>query len=402
MLSNSLQLLQRSALSRFFSAHHGPILKTALNGLHKEHGGKMVPFCGWEMPIKYNDLSIIQSHVHTRLYASLFDVSHMGAYRIYGPDRVKFFNRLVVADVDAIKPWDNKLTCFTNENGGIIDDCMVCNKEDHLYLVVNAGSQPKDHKHLTTQLEKFKFEMGSKYRGVQINFIDQMSLLAIQGPLSQRIMHRLTGMKKLNKMKFMKAGKAKIDNVNFEFGRWGYTGEDGFELAIENPKDAQKIGELLIRQPEIRFAGLGARDSLRLESGLCLYGNDMTEEINPVEANLTWLISKKKRKEGGFIGYNNIKSQILNPKSVKQKRVGFELNGGAPARHNAEVYDMQGNKIGWVSSGGPSPLVKKPIGMCYLPPTFARLGTQIQIKIRKKLSKGKIVRMPFYPDSYYK
>ncbi|KAJ5069556.1 aminomethyltransferase [Anaeramoeba ignava] len=370
------------------------IKKTHLNSIHREIGGKMVEFAGWDMPVKYDNLSIVESHLHTRNKCSLFDVGHMGQYRITGPDRKRFFETVVVADVHSVKLNQSKLSCFTNENGGIKDDCMFNNREDDaLFLVVNAACKEKDHNHKYNN-EKFK---DKEYKMLIINFYQ----INFCRPKTMEIVEKMAKTS-LRNMPFMTGRELKFDNIKVWATRCGYTGEDGFELSIEDPEQAKQLTYRFLANPLVEAAGLGARDSLRLESGLCLYGNDMDETTTPSEASLLWLISKNRKQTGGFLGDSKILSQIKNKSLVKKKRIGLLIPQGPPARQHALVFDPSGNKIGEVTSGTFSPVLKKGIAMAYVPPAFSKNGTKLQVEVRGRLFPAIVTKMPFVPAGYYK
>ncbi|EXX59023.1 glycine decarboxylase subunit T [Rhizophagus irregularis DAOM 197198w] len=261
-----------------------PLKKTPLYDFHVENGGKMVPFAGWSMPVQYSSLGVLASHLHTRENASLFDVSHMLQMRLTGRDRVSFLEKLVVADLEEL-PVDNSiLSVFTNENGGIIDDTVICKHNDHIHIVSNAACADKDTTHIRKEINKFQQRGGD----VNLKIIDDHALLALQGPKAASVLQELCD-KDLSDFMFMTARHLNIKGFDCHVTRSGYTGEDGFEIGVPSPASVH-LANLLLKYPSVQLAGLGARDSLRLEAGLCLYGHDLDETTTPVEAGLTWTI----------------------------------------------------------------------------------------------------------------
>lgn len=367
------------------------IQKTKLYEFHISKGGKMVPFAGWSMPVQYTDLSIIQSHHHTRKNASLFDVSHMLQFKIHGKDRVKCLEELVVADIAAMAENTGGLSLYMNENGGIIDDCIINNIGNHLYVVSNAGCA-----HKIRPLMEAKEVEWKKDRNVSVEFLEDMSLLALQGPKAAQALQ--TGVKTdLSSYKFMNAVDAAVFGVpQCRITRCGYTGEDGFELRIPSSK-VEHVAENLLGCDDVKLAGLGARDTLRLEAGLCLYGNDMDENTTPVEATLLWTIAKRRRAEANFPGAEIVLKQIKE--KPKKKRIGL-VSVGPPARGNTPVVDMTGNTVGQITSGCPSPTVGKNVAMAYVPLSLSKIGTKLKLQRGKKLTECEVVKMPFNPTNY--
>ncbi|XP_077253905.1 glycine cleavage T-protein family [Tasmannia lanceolata] len=382
-------------IARRCFATDAQLKKTALYDFHVANGGKMVPFAGWSMPIQYKD-SIMDSTLNCRENGSLFDVSHMCGLSLKGKDCVSFLEKLVIADVAGLKPGTGTLTVFTNEKGGAIDDSVITKvKDDHIYLVVNAGCRDKDLDHIETHMKAFK----SKGGDVGWHIYDERSLLALQGPLSAPVLQLLTK-DDLSKMYFGEFRMLDINGVHCFLTRTGYTGEDGFEISVpsENTLDLAKA-ILEKSEGKVRLTGLGARDSLRLEASLCLYGNDMEQHVTPVEAGLTWAIGKRRRAEGGFLGADVILKQLEVGPSVR--RVGF-FSSGPPPRSHSEIIDGTGKGIGEVTSGGFSPCLKKNIAMGYVKAGSHKPGTEVKIVIRGKSYDGVVTKMPFVPTKYYK
>ncbi|KAH7049963.1 hypothetical protein BKA57DRAFT_461598 [Linnemannia elongata] len=384
----------RSAAQRAYSAAAtGEALKkTVLHDYHVENGGKMVPFAGWSMPVQYSNLGVGASHNWTRNNASVFDVSHMLATRITGKDRVKFYETITVADIENLPVGSSTLSVFTNENGGIIDDTIICKHQDSLYVVSNAGCADKDLAHIRAHLKAFQNKGGD----VDLKIIDDHQLIAIQGPKAAAVIEELVG-KSLQDFPFMDGRFMTIKGIECHVARSGYTGEDGFEISVPN-SDAVEFTKMLIADPRVELAGLGARDSLRLEAGLCLYGNDLDETTTPVEAGLTWTIGKRRRAEGGFLGAEKIQEQLKN--GVTRRRIGLVVQG-APAREGAPIY-ANGELVGKVTSGCPSPSTKKNVAMGYVKNGVHKSGTELEVEVRGRKQKAVVTKMPFVPAGYHK
>ncbi|URE10953.1 The glycine cleavage system catalyzes the degradation of glycine (By similarity) [Musa troglodytarum] len=377
------------------AAEPAELKKTVLHDFHVEHGGKMVPFAGWSMPLQYKD-SIMDSTLHCRAAASLFDVSHMCGLSLRGRDCIPFLETLVVADLAGLRPGTGTLTVFTNERGGAIDDSVVTKvRDDHIYLVVNAGCRDKDLAHIAAHMEAFKAKGGA----VDWHIHDERSLLALQGPLAAPVLQLLTK-DDLSKIYFGEFCTLDIHGSHCFLTRTGYTGEDGFEISVPS-EHALDLARAILEKSEgkVRLTGLGARDSLRLEAGLCLYGNDMDQHTTPVEAGLTWAIGKRRRAEGGFLGAEVILKQLEEGPPIR--RVGFFSTGPPPRSHN-EILNSSGEKIGEVTSGGFSPCLKKNIAMGYVKSGLHKPGTEVKIIIRGKSNDGVVTKMPFVPTKYYK
>jgi len=363
--------------------------KTSLNALHKQLGGQMVEFCGWEMPVKYED-SIVSNHLHVRAKAGLFDVSHMAQLKITGKDRVNYLEHLTVVDLVNLPANHAKLSVITNEKGGIIDDTVITNRGDHIYMVVNAGCAHKDIPHLQKHAETFR----KKGLQVTVESIDR-SLVALQGPSSEAILQKLVK-EDITKMPFMTCKDLVVDGIPCLVSRCGYTGEDGFEISVAH-ENAEKLTKKLLSFADVKPAGLGVRDSLRLEAGLCLYGHDLEENITPAEAALVWTISKRRKEQGGFIGSEKILAQIKSGAPIK--RIGL-IGSGSPARENAPILDKNGVKIGHVTSGTFSPILKKPISMGFVNSSHSALSTEVEIEVRGKKYPFVVSKMPFVPSNY--
>lgn len=365
--------------------------KTPLFEFHRASGGKMVEFASWSMPVQYTD-SHISSHMHTRQHCSLFDVSHMLQTKVHGKDRVKFMESLVVADVAELKDNQGTLSLFTTDKGGIIDDLIVTKTDQtYLYVVSNAGCADKDSAHMKARLAEFK----AAGLDVDLEFLDD-ALIAVQGPSMSRVLQE--GLKDdLKKLTFMNSAVTSAFGVPCRITRCGYTGEDGVEISVPSSRVVE-LTEKLLSNPEVKLAGLGARDSLRLEAGLCLYGNDIDETTTPVEATLVWTIGKRRRQTRDFPGADIIVPQIKN--KTQRKRVGL-VSTGPPVRPHTPILSTDGAVIGEVTSGCPSPCLKKNVAMGYVDSAFSKNGTQIQVEVRKKAVPATVSKMPFVPTNYY-
>ncbi|ORX45548.1 aminomethyltransferase mitochondrial precursor [Hesseltinella vesiculosa] len=391
--STSVLRHYRTLSKRTYATDSQEVKKTALYDYHVENGAKMVPFAGYAMPVVYKNMGALASHLHTREKASIFDVSHMLQSRVSGKDRQKFFEWLTVADLQNMPVGQGTLSVFTNEQGGIIDDTIIMQQEDSLYVVSNAGCAEKDLAHIRKHLTLFQNQGGD----VDFKIIDDHSLIAIQGPKAAAALQDLIS-GDLNDFGFMTGRFMDINGIPCHVARSGYTGEDGFELSVPTP-EVVHLTQKLMANPDVELAGLGARDSLRLEAGLCLYGHDLDETTTPVEAGLTWTIAKSRRETGGFLGAEHILPQIKG--GVTRRRVGLTVEG-APAREGAEILDKDGQIIGTITSGCPSPNLKKNIAMGYVKNGFHKKGTELSVKVRNRVQPAVITKMPFVPASYHK
>jgi len=399
VLEKSRQIFALNQLNIVCNAStQGEPQKTVLYDFHVQNGGKIVDFAGWLMPVQYKDLGIQESHIHTRTNCSLFDVSHMMQTRVYGKDRFKYIESLVVSDIHGLKPNSGTLTVFTNEKGGIIDDLIVSNTSlDYLYIVSNAGCATKDFAHLKQKEQ----EMRAKKMDVKLERIEDYGLLALQGPKMHEVLQKGVkfDMKKLPFMNTIEGSVFGIDKCRVT--RCGYTGEDGVEISV--PKDrAAELAYKLLEFPECKLAGLGARDTLRLEAGLCLYGNDIDDTKTPIEAGLAWLVHKRRREAKDFPGASIILQQLKDKPAIRRVGIRLNNNAGPSARQHMKIFDLNGsNEIGEVTSGCLSPSLKQIIAMGYVNTASSPNGTKIQIEIRKKLHAAEIVKLPFVPTRYY-
>lgn len=358
---------------------------TPLHDLHRELGGKIVDFAGWSLPIQYE--GIIAEHRHCRAKAGLFDVSHMGQVIIHGDGAPAAFERLVPGNIEGLKPGHARYTVFTNDQGGVLDDLIVSRVDQGLFVVVNAGCCDADIAHMRKALEpEFRVEE-----------LTDRALLALQGPKAAAVLARHAAA--VADLQFMQTTEIAVDGLPCRVSRLGYTGEDGFEISIA-ASDAEQLARALLSDDDVRPIGLGARDSLRLEAGLCLYGHELSPDITPVEAGLRFTIGKRRRKQGGFPGSEVIQRQLeTGPDRIL---VGLRPKGRAPARDNTEIQDLAGKTLGEVTSGGFGPSVNTPVSIGYVPPDHAVPGTPIKLVIRGKLHDAEVTTLPFVPHRYHR
>jgi aminomethyltransferase len=355
---------------------------TALEATHVEMGAKMVPFAGYNMPVQYSGLK--NEHHAVREAAGMFDVSHMGEFFVEGPDALSFLQKVTSNDVSKLLPGKIQYSCMPNEEGGIVDDLLVyCFSNEHFLLVVNASNMEKDWNHLMQYTAGFDMTMR--------NESDAYSLLAVQGPKATDILQSLTGvdLSEIKYYHFVIGEMAGIADVIIS--ATGYTGAGGFELYVFN-QDAKKLWDAVMEagEPNVLLpAGLGARDTLRLEMGMCLYGNDIDDTTSPIEAGLGWITKFTKE----FV--SSEKFAVQKEAGVSQKLVGFEMIDRGIPRHGYEIADLEGNVIGRVTSGTNSPTTGKNIGMGYVPVALAKEGSEFTVVIREKLIKAQVVKLPF-------
>jgi aminomethyltransferase len=360
--------------------------KTALNSLHIKYGAKLVSFAGYEMPIQYSS-GIIEEHKSTRENAGIFDVSHMGQLFIKGDDVLaKDLEKIFPTELSNAALNQSKYSFLMNEEAGIHDDLIITKVEGGFNIVLNAACKNSDFKLLSNLLAN-KYEM---------SLSEELSLIAIQGPKAVKILEKIIN--GVSNLKFMNGNKFNYLNENIYITRSGYTGEDGFEISIKN-KNAEVFVEKLIQEGAC-LIGLGARDTLRLEAGLCLYGHDMDINKSPVEANLKWAISKNRIREGGFIGFEKIKSQI--EKGVSKVRVGIKPEGKIIAREKTSIFNKNDKNIGEITSGTFGPSVQAPVAMGYVENSFSEIDTKVFLEVRGKKYPAIISNLPFYKKSYVK
>lgn len=368
-----------------------PLKRTPLHDLHVELGARMVPFAGYEMPVQY-PTGIIAEHQHTRAKAGLFDVSHMGQIRLRaaGGDveaAARALERLVPGDIVGLAPLRQRYTLFTNEQGGILDDLMVSNAGDHLFLVVNAANKDGDLAHLQRHLAG----------QCEVTAVTGRALLALQGPAAATVLARFAA--KAAQMPFMSVDDLMIDGVACFVSRSGYTGEDGFEISVP-VEQAERLARRLLAEDEVRPTGLGARDSLRLEAGLPLHGQDIDPTTTPVEAGLGWVVPKRRREQGGYPGAAVIADQFAAGPS--RRRVGILPGGKQPARAHTEIQDKSGRRVGELTSGGFGPSVGGPVAMGYVEAGLAEPGTELNLMVRGKAVAARVAKLPFVPHRYYR
>jgi aminomethyltransferase len=360
--------------------------RTPLFALHRKLGARMVPFAGYEMPVQYQ--GILAEHRHARTKAVLFDVSHMGQAMLIGEGVGDVLEKLVVADVKDMPAGRMRYTLLTNARGGIIDDIMLIQGGFYVWLIVNAARKDVDFAHIAHHIGNAAAELRRQ---------PTRALLALQGPAAAAVLGRFAPAARL--MLFMTSEPLTVGGIKCWVSRSGYTGEDGYEISVE-AEEAEALARTLLAEPEVAPAGLGARDTLRLEAGLCLYGCDIDEETTPVEAGLAWTVHKRRRQEGGFPGATVILGQLVE--GVARRRVGFRLDGKQPARASAPVLDAGGRTIGRVTSGTLSPSLGQPIAMGYVDTKSSEPGTPVQFVVRDKPLAGQVVRMPFVEHRYAK
>jgi len=369
-------------------------LRTPLYALHVELGARIAPFAGYAMPIQY-PRGILSEHLHTRASAGLFDVSHMGQAWLDGPDHAataRALEALVPADILNLAPGKQRYTQFLNAGGGTIDDLMVSRPvgaDGRLNLVVNASRKAIDYAHLLAHLPE----------NVKLTPREERALVALQGPAAAGVLARLAPGSGVETKSFMSVGTLEIAGFAVEFSRSGYTGEDGYEISLP-ASQAEAFARSLLAEPEVAPVGLGARDTLRLEAGLCLYGHELDGAIDPIEADLGWSIQKRRRLEGGFLGAARVQAALTE--GVKRKRVGLALEGKAPARDGAQIVDAAGETIGVVTSGGFGPSVGAPIALGYVVVAHAAPGSVVGLVVRGKALPARVVALPFHRTAYYR
>lgn len=366
--------------------------RTPLYEIHQALGAKLVPFAGYEMPVQY-PTGILAEHKWTRESAGLFEVSHMGQCSIFGPDfetTARAFEMLVPADILSLTPGQQRYSQLLNIQGGISDDLMITRSnwealEDSLYVVVNASRKGFDFAHIEENLAM----------GVTLKRWNDLALMALQGPKAEEALAKF--IPAVRNLAFMYSNRFILDGVDVHISRSGYTGEDGFEISVASVH-AALVWNKLTSDPLVKPIGLGARDSLRLEAGLCLYGHDIDRTTSPIEAGLNWSIAKRRRTEGGFIGAHRVQRELLG--GVSRKRVGIKPEGRAPAREGSEIQDESGRKIGVITSGGFGPSVNGPVAMGYVETAYAALDTKINLMVRGQALTASVVKLPFVPNRF--
>ena len=360
--------------------------KTALYKYHKNLGAKFVPFAGYEMPIQYSD-GIVKEHISTRTYAGFFDVSHMGQFFLEGDQTLdRALEKIIPADFNLLRLNQSKYSFLLNNSGGIIDDLIITRTEKGFCIILNAACKEND----VEQISKYLSPEHKNYLN------PDLSLIALQGPKAVEILEKL--MPGVSMLKFMNGNNFKFNGSNIYITRSGYTGEDGFEISIPNNK-VEILIKLLVNS-KVKPIGLGARDTLRLEAGLCLYGHDLNEEINPIEANLKWAIAKKRREEGGFNGWEKIKNNLDN--GCSKIRVGILPEGRVIAREGVKIFSIANKEIGKITSGTFGPSINASVAMGYINYDASGIGNKIRLEIRGKKYEAKVSALPFYKKSYVK
>lgn len=348
----------------------------------------MVPFAGYAMPVQYAT-GVKQEHLHTRNHAGLFDISHMGQVKLSGESAAEFLESLLPSRIQDLPQHAQRYSVFTNAQGGIIDDLMITNAGDHFFLVINAACKDKDIKYMQSQLPD----------DCKLEELDDFALLALQGPDASAVMQRFCP--EATELVFMTGAEFTLNNISCFINRCGYTGEDGFEISLPAAQ-AEDLARSLLAEEEVAFIGLGARDSLRLEAGYCLYGHDLDENTSPLAANLNWVISKPRLEDASqsYPGIEPIRQQL--EEGVEHLRVGLLSAGKAPIREGATILNEQEENIGTITSGGFGPSVEKPVAMGYINKQYAAVGTQLIVKVRDRVQPVKVIALPFVEHRYYK
>ena len=368
------------------------LLKTPLHALHLELGARMVPFAGYDMPVQYPG-GLLVEHRHTRAAAGLFDVSHMGQLRLAGPGAAAAFESLMPVDVIGLGLHRQRYGLLLNDQGGIIDDLMFVNRGDHLFVIVNGACKAGDIAHMQARIGGL----------CQVAQMPERALLALQGPQAAAALSRVApGVQRLI---FMTGGDFDWQGAALYITRSGYTGEDGFEISLPGDR-AEAFARALLAQPEVKPIGLGARNSLRLEAGLPLYGNDIDATTTPIEAGLSWAIQKVRRRggerAGGFPGANQVLAQLTGDAPLPRVRVGLLAQDKTPVREPAPLTDTAGRPIGQVTSGLPSPTLGQPIAMGYVDPAHAATGAEVCASVRGRAVPLRVTALPFVPTRYYR
>ena len=368
------------------------LLKTPLHDLHVELGARMVPFAGYSMPVQY-PAGLMAEHLHTRVAAGLFDVSHMGQLRLEGAGAAAAFESLMPVDVIDLPVGKQRYGLLLNDAGGIMDDLMFFNRCEDIFIIVNGACKTVDIAHIQQKIGTL----------CEVIPLPEMALLALQGPLAVTALSRLAP--GVEKLVFMTGGRFDVAGCDCFLTRSGYTGEDGFEISV-HANQADKLARALLAQPEVKPVGLGARNSLRLEAGLCLYGNDIDTTTTPVEASLTWAIQKVRRtggaRAGGFPGAEKVLAQLAHPTQLTRKRVGLKALERIPVRDHTALQSLTGKPMGEVTSGLLGPSINQPVAMGYVDLEFAAIGTHVNAMVRGKPVAMEVTTMPFVPANYFR
>ncbi len=361
------------------------LTKLPLDGWHRTRGGRMVPFAGYDMPVQYE--GIMAEHLWTREHAGLFDVSHMGQLLFHGAGVDRALEALLPGDLLGLKDGRLRYSMLLADDGGIIDDLMATRRGDQFYLVVNGATKQGDMAEFEKRLP----------RSIVMDHMKEQALLALQGPEAAAVLDALVP--GVGELSFMQAGLFHWEGKPLWISRSGYTGEDGFEISVSG-RDAEALADALVADDRVKPIGLGARDSLRLEAGLPLYGHDLDGSVTPVMADLNFAIGKRRRAEGGFAGSLRIMAEIDN--GPVQKRIGLLVEGRQPVREGALILDGEGNEVGRITSGGHSPSLGRPIAMGYVAAPLAEPGIALTLEQRGKLFQATVAPMPFVPHRYHR
>ena len=376
-----------SEFDDFSEAEPLEVLTLPLDGWHRARGGRMVEFAGYQMPVQYD--GILAEHLWTRTHAGLFDVSHMGQLELSGEGVDAALEALLPIDLTTLKLGMQRYSLLLDEAGGMLDDLMVSRWPESLYVVVNGATKWDDIAHLREHLPD----------EITLNHLDEQALLALQGPQALAALERhVSGQYPLSALTFMRFGRFELGGADVTISRSGYTGEDGFEISLPG-EAAERIAELLCGEPEVKPVGLGARDSLRLEAGLPLYGHDLSPATSPIEAGLNFAINKRRRAEGGFMGSERILRDLAD--GAPRKWVGLTLDGRQAAREGAEVFAGH-EQVGVVTSGGFSPTLERPIATAYVAAAHTAPGTALEIEVRGKRLSAAVTALPFVPHRYHR
>ncbi|WFD28376.1 aminomethyltransferase [Malassezia nana] len=383
--------------------------KTCLYHFHVKHGAKMVPFGGFSMPLTYEGVGQVASHKHVREHAGLFDVSHMVQHMFEGNSAMAFLQHITPASLKSLPPFSSTLSVFLSEEGGILDDLIITKHSDtHFYVVTNAGRRHEDLAFLREQLDAWNRRNGDDGE-VTHHVLEGRGLIALQGPSSARVMQKhLPEDFDLSKLVFGQSamvpirlsGQDNAESVMCHLARGGYTGEDGFEISI--PREAtEEIARALLDDSEVELAGLAARDSLRLEAGMCLYGHDLDESVSPIEGALAWTVGKDRREAGDFLGAQRVLKELKE--GPPRRRIGLIVSQGSPAREGTKVFAEDGTtEIGRVTSGIPSPTLGQNIAMALVKNGYHKKDTKVFVEVRNKKREAMVARMPFVPNKFYR
>ncbi|SPO20101.1 probable GCV1 - glycine decarboxylase, subunit T, mitochondrial [Ustilago trichophora] len=371
--------------------------KTGLYDFHVKNGGKMVPFGGYLMPLTYGTVGQVASHHHVRTHAGLFDVGHMVQHKFKGAGALKFLQHLTPASLTTMPAFSSTLSVLLNEQGGILDDLIITkHADDSFYVVTNAGCRTEDLAWFKKNLDAWTGE------SVQHEVMDGWGLLALQGPTAVKVLDKLAGGFDLSTLTFGKSAFVPLtingEQVECHVARAGYTGEDGFEISIP-PTSTVAVAEALLADSEVQLAGLAARDSLRLEAGMCLYGHDLNTTVSPIEAALAWCVGKDRRAAADFLGAERVLKELKE--GPPRRRIGLIVDGGI-AREGAEIFSPEGKVVGRVTSGIPSPTLGKNIAMALVENGQHKKGTKLKVEIRKKLRDAEVAKMPFVENKFFR